>query len=219
MESISADPRLTYVLPPPLSCGGPNHPAITSLSKSPEPRDHDGCCSKLRRTARTANEYVGVNGRALSTPWLVSGSSGTGKQRYWDGRTWTHCESQSPQHQRPKWLVPVLVVAAVVAIIVSLTALADAQPIDHQALPFDPVARRLFGLPVVVSLAQAAGVSHTVATGAAAIDTDTPGVGVQWSETSNADDFSTNLIRARCEGRFATSVMRPLAVVKADLTA
>ena len=33
------------------------------------------------------------------------------------------------------------------------------------------------------------------------VDTDTIGVGVQWSENSNSDDFSKNLIRARCEGR------------------
>jgi hypothetical protein len=29
---------------------------------------------------------------------------------------------------------------------------------------------------------------------------------VQWLENSHADDFSKNLIRARCERRFATSV-------------
>jgi hypothetical protein len=40
-------------------------------------------------------------------------------QRYWDGRTWTHFESHEPQHHRPKWLVPVLIVAAVLAIIFS----------------------------------------------------------------------------------------------------
>ena len=34
-----------------------------------------------------------------------------------------------------------------------------------------------------------------------------------------ADDFSKNLIRARCEGRFGTSVLSPLGVVSCDLTA
>ena len=53
----------------------------------------------------------------------------------------------------------------------------------------------------------------------AALDTDQTGTGVQWSETSNADDWSKNLIRARCEGRFATSVYAPLGVVVGDLTA
>ena len=51
------------------------------------------------------------------------------------------------------------------------------------------------------------------------IDTDSQGIGVQWSENSNADDFSKNLIRARCEGRFGTSVLPPLGVFVADLTA
>ena len=51
------------------------------------------------------------------------------------------------------------------------------------------------------------------------VDTDIIGVGVQWSETSNTDDFAKNLIRARCEGRFGTSVLSPLGVVSCDLTA
>ncbi len=68
----------------------------------------------------------------------------------------------------------------------------------------DPASRRLFGVPVVVSNAQAAGVAHALASDAVALDTDTQGVSVTWSETSNADDWSKNLIRARCEGRFAT---------------
>ncbi|OBB07558.1 hypothetical protein A5731_04685 [Mycolicibacterium conceptionense] len=79
--------------------------------------------------------------------------------------------------------------------------------------------RTLWDVPVVVSLAQTAGVSHTIASESVAVDTDTSGVQVQWSEESNADDFSRNLIRARCEGRFATSVFRPMGVVKGDLTA
>ena len=58
-----------------------------------------------------------------------------------------------------------------------------------------------------------------LAADAIAVDTDTQGVGVQWSENSNSDDFAKNLIRARCEGRFATSVYSPLGVVSADLTA
>jgi hypothetical protein len=64
-------------------------------------------------------------------------------------------------------------------------------------------------VPVVVSLAQTEGVAHTLGEGAARLETDSYGVEVQWSETSNADDFSKNLIRARCEGRYATSIMRP----------
>jgi hypothetical protein len=89
---------------------------------------------------------------------------------------------------------------------------------DVQGIPFDPAARRLFGVPVVVAVAQTAGVSHTVAKDAVALDTDTTGTGVQWSETSNTDDWSKNLIRARCEGRYATSIYAPLGVVVGDLT-
>ncbi|NOP96963.1 phage major capsid protein [Mycolicibacterium fortuitum] len=93
------------------------------------------------------------------------------------------------------------------------------EALDYRSLPFDPVARRLFGVPVIVSTAQAVGVSHTVAKGVVELDTDTSGVLLQWSETSNADDFAKNLVRARMEGRFATTVYSPLGVVKGDLTA
>lgn len=89
---------------------------------------------------------------------------------------------------------------------------------DMQGIPYDPAQRRLFGVPVVVSVAQAAGVGHTVAAGAVALDTGSEGTGVQWSE-SHADDFGKNLVRARCEGRYATSVYAPLGVVTVDLTA
>lgn len=41
---------------------------------------------------------------------------------------------------------------------------------------------------------------------------------MQWSANSNDTDFSKNLIRARCEGRFGTSVLSPLGVVFCDLT-
>ena len=41
---------------------------------------------------------------------------------------------------------------------------------------------------------------------------------MQWSESSNADDFSKNLIHARCEGRFGISVLSSLGVVSCDLT-
>ena len=59
---------------------------------------------------------------------------------------------------------------------------------------------------------------HVLARDAVVVDTDTIGVGVQWSETSSVDDFSKNLIRALCEGRFGTSVLNPLRVVSCDLT-
>ncbi len=58
---------------------------------------------------------------------------------------------------------------------------------------------------MVVSNSQAAGVAHAVAIDAVALDTDTQGVQVQWSENATADSFAKNQIIARCEGRFATS--------------
>jgi hypothetical protein len=91
--------------------------------------------------------------------------------------------------------------------------------IEHLSLPYDPASRRLFGVPVVVTNSQTAGVGHAVAIDAVGLDSDTQGISVTWSETSNDDDWSKNLIRARCEGRFATSVYSPLGVVSADLTA
>ena len=88
--------------------------------------------------------------------------------------------------------------------------------IEHMSLPITWL-RRLFGVPIVSTVAQAAGVGHVLASDAVVVDTDTQGVGVQWSETSNTDDFAKNLIRARCEGRFGTSVLSPLGVVTCDL--
>ena len=56
----------------------------------------------------------------------------------------------------------------------------------------DPATRRLFGVPIVATVSQAAGVGHLLARNAAVVDTDTIGVGVQSSETSSTDDFSKN---------------------------
>jgi HK97 family phage major capsid protein len=99
-----------------------------------------------------------------------------------------------------------------------LELLVLAEGFEFKSLPIDPTTRKLFGLPVIVSLAQTAGVSHTVASGSVSVDTDTQGVQIAWSETSNSDDWSKNLIRARCEGRWATSVFTPMGIVKGDLT-
>ena len=98
-------------------------------------------------------------------------------------------------------------------------ALASTNAIEHMSLPYDAATRRLFGVPIATTVSEAAGASHVLAKDAVVLDTDTQGVGVQWSENSNADDFSKNLIRARWEGRFATSVKSLLGVVVADLTA
>ncbi len=98
-------------------------------------------------------------------------------------------------------------------------ALSAQSAVEHMGLPYDPATRRLFGVPVVTTNAQAAGVGHVVATDSVALDTDTRGVDVQWSENATADSFGKNLVFARCESRYATSVFSPLGVVTLDLTA
>ena len=98
-------------------------------------------------------------------------------------------------------------------------ALSTTNSIEHHGLPYDASARRLFGVPVVVSNAQAAGVSHAVGQGAIGLDVDGRGVQIDWSENATADSFARNEVVARCEGRYACSVFRPGAIVKGDLTA
>ena len=66
--------------------------------------------------------------------------------------------------------------------------------IEHLSFPYDPASRRLCGVPIVATVSEAAGVGHVLAVDAVVVDTDTIGVGVQWSETSNTDDFAKNLI-------------------------
>jgi Phage capsid family len=96
-------------------------------------------------------------------------------------------------------------------------SLATTNAIEHLALPYDAAARRLYGVPVVVCVREAAGVGHVLARDAVALDVGSQGTGIQWNESSE-DLFTKNLIIARCEGRYATSVYRPAGVVVADLT-
>lgn len=98
-------------------------------------------------------------------------------------------------------------------------AIASTNAIEHVGLPYNPAQRLLFGVPIATTVSATAGTGHVIAADAVALDVDAQGVGVQWSETSNADDFAKNLLRARCEGRFGTSVLSPLGVVVATLTA
>lgn len=98
-------------------------------------------------------------------------------------------------------------------------ALTSVSAVEHLSLPYDPATRRLFGVPVTTTNAQVAGVGHVLATDAIALDTDTRGVVVQWSENATADSFGKNLVFARCESRYATSIYSPLGVVTLDLTA
>lgn len=97
--------------------------------------------------------------------------------------------------------------------------LSTTNAVEHMGLPYDPATRRLYGLPIATTIAQAVGTAHVLGRGAVTVDHDSTGVQLIWSETSNADDFSKNLMRARLEGRFGTTVALPGAVVVADLTA
>jgi hypothetical protein len=56
-------------------------------------------------------------------------------------------------------------------------ALASSNAIEHLSLPNDPASRRLFGVPVVATVSEAAGVGHVMAVDAVVVDTDTLGVG------------------------------------------
>jgi len=53
-------------------------------------------------------------------------------------------------------------------------------------------------VPVAVSVSEARGAAHVLADQAVLLDVDNLGLQIQWSETSNATDFSQNLTRARC---------------------
>lgn len=61
--------------------------------------------------------------------------------------------------------------------------LANQNAIDYQGIPCDAATRCLFRVPVVVSVALAAGTSRAVARDAVGLDADDQGTGVQWSET------------------------------------
>jgi hypothetical protein len=95
--------------------------------------------------------------------------------------------------------------------------LSTTNAVEHLSLPYNPAQRRLYGVPIATTIAQAAGTGHVLARNAVAVDVDHLGVQLTWSETSNADDFSRNLNRARLEGRYGTSVYLPGGVVKATL--
>jgi HK97 family phage major capsid protein len=98
-------------------------------------------------------------------------------------------------------------------------ALSTTNAVEHQGLPYDAARRVLFGVPIATTVSATAGVGHVIAADSVVLDTDAAGVQILWSETSNATDFATNTIRARCESSYGTSVLSPLGVVVADLTA
>ena len=51
-------------------------------------------------------------------------------------------------------------------------ALASSKRGEHLSLPYDPASRRLFGVPIVATVSQAAGVGHVLAVDAVVVDTD-----------------------------------------------
>jgi HK97 family phage major capsid protein len=80
--------------------------------------------------------------------------------------------------------------------------------------PLDIAARRLWGVPAVVSVSVTPGTGWLVGDGAVELSSDGQ-VSLRWSESQ--DDFERNQVRARCEGRFQTDVLRPIGVVKLTL--
>ena len=97
-------------------------------------------------------------------------------------------------------------------------ALLTTPAIEYQALPLDPVSRRLWGIPVTLTVAQTAGTAHTLATGAVGLNTDSRRA-VTWSETCNADDWSREPDPGALRRSLRHSVFQPLGVVQSDLTA
>ncbi|WP_099024707.1 HK97 family phage prohead protease [Mycolicibacterium palauense] len=83
---------------------------------------------------------------------------------------------------------------------------------DVRGVPIDPVARRLWGVPVVLNQGLGADTGLVIGDGAVTVDHDGQ-VEVKWSDAVN-DDFSKNQVRCRVEGRFGVSVNQPGAVVK-----
>jgi HK97 family phage major capsid protein len=82
--------------------------------------------------------------------------------------------------------------------------------------PVDTSKRQLWGVSVVTTQALTPGTALVMDPACARIDTDTDGVRVAWSE-NYGNDFASNQVRARCEGRFGLSVLQPAGVVVVDL--
>jgi len=94
-------------------------------------------------------------------------------------------------------------------------SLSTTNAVEHIGLPYDAAQRRLFGVPIATTVSATAGVGHVLAADAVVLDTDSQGVLVNWSESSNSDDWAKNLLRVLVESRYGTSVLTPLGVVKA----
>lgn len=88
--------------------------------------------------------------------------------------------------------------------------------LGNEGSPIDRAARRLWGVPVALTIKVAQGSGVLLADGAAQVVADRK-LNMQWGRVG--DDFSHNLIRARYEGRFGVEVFRPSGIVKMTLHA
>lgn len=88
---------------------------------------------------------------------------------------------------------------------------------SKSGVPVDSAARRLWGVPVVVSTAVTAGSGFLLSNGVAQVATD--GQIETEQSTESGDQFLRNQTRLRVEGRFDLVVTRPLGVVQFDLIA
>ncbi|WP_280215926.1 phage major capsid protein [Nocardia cyriacigeorgica] len=79
--------------------------------------------------------------------------------------------------------------------------------------PVDRAARKLWGVPVTLSLGLPASTGLLLDLSAVGLSTDGDGIDTSWSENVS-DDFAKNQLRARVEGRFEVDVYKPLGVVK-----
>jgi HK97 family phage major capsid protein len=83
-----------------------------------------------------------------------------------------------------------------------------------RAVPVDPVARRLWGAPVVLSQQLPADTALIIGDGAVTVDHDGV-IDSRWSDAVGSD-FKFNFLRNRTEGRFGVSVNQPAACVLVD---
>ncbi|MFI7580557.1 phage major capsid protein [Kocuria kalidii] len=89
--------------------------------------------------------------------------------------------------------------------------------LELQDRPVDRAARRVWGVPVVVSTEIPVGQAIALADGSVQLVMK-EGIRVEATNV-NGTDFETNQVRTRVEWRAAPAVVRPLGVVLADLTA
>jgi HK97 family phage prohead protease/HK97 family phage major capsid protein len=83
-----------------------------------------------------------------------------------------------------------------------------------RAVPVDPIAQRIYGVPVVLNEGMGAGVGLVIGDGAVVVDHDNV-IETLWSDSAG-DLFQRNQLICRQEGRFNVSVTQPAAVVQVE---